>query len=172
MKIKVLKNAASEYKMAYDIAKKNDSGIIDSLCNWLQLESMLLLADKKGTADWGKSSVNRYKLPTLKSILSSLDKMLMADIDQEKDYEFWDALNSANVLLTKQCLQPGAVTPADIMTAIKISWVKTGAKSKLANGLEHINLLLSASRLSNKPRAKTFAKSMEKLYELLVKEAG
>ena len=171
-KIKVLKNAASEYKMAYDIAKKNDSGIIDPLCNWLQLESMLLLADKKGTADWGKSSVNRYKLPTLKSILSSLDKMLMADIDQENDYEFWDALNSANVLLTKQCLQPGAVTPADIMTAIKTSWVKTGAKSKLANGLEHINLLLSASRLSNKPRAKTFAKSMEKLYELLVKEAG
>ncbi|MEO6733294.1 MAG: CHAT domain-containing protein [Ferruginibacter sp.] len=171
-KISGLKNATSEYKKSYDIAKKNDSGVIDPLCNWLQLESVVMLTDKKGTADWGKTSLNRYKLPTVKVAISSLDKMLSADIDQEKDYEFWDALNDANVLLTKQCLQPGSIPPEDIMAAIKKQWIKTGAKNKIANGLEHLDLLLSAVRLSNKPKAKTLGKALEKLYELLVKEAG
>ena len=170
-KISVLKNAATEYKKAYDIAKKNDSGIIDPLCNWLQLESMLLLADKKGNADWGHNSVNRYKLPTVKQAFASLDKMLVDDIDLEKDYEFWDALNNANVLLTKQCLQPGSIAPEEILSAIKKYWIKTGAKNKLANGLEHLNLLLLAASLSGKPKAKTLGKSIDRLKELLIKEA-
>ena len=169
-KINTLKNTTSEYKKGYDIAKKNDSGIIDPLCSWLQLESVLILADKKDTADWGKNSVNNYKLPTIKLAFSWLDKVLSADIDQEKDYEFWDSLNDANVLLTKLCLQPASIHSEDIVTAVKKYWIKTGAKSKLSNGLEHLNLLVTAARISKQPKAKILIKALEKLNELLNKE--
>ena len=169
-KINALKTTTGEYKKAYDIAKKNDSGIIDPLCTWLQLESMLILADKKGTADWGKNSLNKYKLPPAKTVTGWLDKMLAEDIDPEKDYEFWDALNHANVLLTKLCLHPATVQPEEIVSAIKKYWIKAGAKSKLQNGLEHIDLLVTATRLSKKPRAKNLEKALMKLYELLSKE--
>jgi len=169
-KINALKNTTSEYKQAYDIARKNDSGIIDPLCNWLQLESILLLVDKKGKADWGKNSVNRYKLPTVKSAIGSLDKILAADIDQERDYEFWDALNDANVLLTKLCLQPGNIQPADIAAVAKKYWIKAGARAKLSNGLEHLNLLITAASLSKQAKAKTLIKALEQLHELLNRE--
>ena len=171
-KLSALKNTANEYKQAYDIAKKNDSGIIDPLCNWLQVESLLILADKRGTADWGKNSVNKYKLPTAKSAGGLLDKMLTSDADPEKDYDFWDALNNANVLLTRLCLQPAGIQPADIITAVKKDWVKTGVKSKINNGLEHLQFLLTATKLSKQPRAKTLGKALEKLQGLLSKEAG
>ena len=171
-KLSALKNTANEYKQAYDIAKKNDSGIIDPLCNWLQVESLLILADKRGTADWGKNSVNKYKLPTAKSAGGLLDKMLTSDADPEKDYDFWDALNNANALLTRLCLQPAGIQPADIITAIKKDWIKTGAKNKINNGLEHLQFLLTATKLSKQPRAKTLGKALEKLQSLLSKEAG
>jgi hypothetical protein len=171
-KLNALKSTTSEYKKAYDIAKKNDSGIIDPLCNWLQLESMLILADKKGNADWGKNSVNKYKLPTIKSTTGWMDKMLENDIDPEKDYDFWDSLNNANVLLTKLCLQPTAVQPEEIVEAVKKYWIKSSAKSKLANGLEHLDLLTTATRLSNKTIAKTLAKKLQKIRELLNKESA
>ncbi len=171
-KLSALKNTANEYKQAYDIAKKNDSGIIDPLCNWLQVESLLILADKRGTADWGKNSVNKYKLPTAKSAGGLLDKMLTSDTDPEKDYDFWDALNNANALLTRLCLQPAGIQPADIITAVKKDWVKTGAKNKINNGLEHLQFLLTATKISKQPRAKTLGKALEKLQSLLSKEAG
>ena len=171
-KLSALKNTANEYKQAYDIAKKNDSGIIDPLCNWLQVESLLILADKRGTADWGKNSVNKYKLITAKSAGGLLDKMLTSDADPEKDYDFWDALNNANALLTRLCLQPAGIQPADIITAVKKDWVKTGVKSKINNGLEHLQFLLTATKLSKQPRAKTLGKALEKLQGLLSKEAG
>lgn len=171
-KLSALKNTTIEYKQAYDIAKKNDSGIIDPLCNWLQVESVLLLADKRGTAEWGKNSVNKYKLPTAKSAIALLDKMLTTDIDPEKDYDFWDALNNANTMLTKLCLQPASIQPEDILAAIKKDWIKTGAKSKLNNGLEHLQFLLTATKLSKQPKAKTLGKVLEKLHALLSKEAG
>ena len=169
-KLKALKNAASEYKQAYDIAKKNDSGIIDPLCNWLQLESLLVLSDKKRKADWGKNSVNNYKLPAIKSAMGWLDKMLASDIDQEKDYEFWDSLNDANVLLTKLCLQQSTVKAEDIVKAVKKYWIKTGAKTKLTSGIEHLDLLIAASKLSTQPKAKTLGKVLDKIVELLSKE--
>ncbi len=171
-KLSALKNTTKEYKQAYDIAKKNDSGIIDPLCNWLQVESVLILADKKETADWGKNSVNKYKLPTIKFAIDLLDKMLTSDIDPEKDYDFWDALNKANTLLTKLCLQPTGILPEDIITAIKTDWIKTKAKSKLTNGLEYLQFLLTATKLSKKAKAKPLGKVLEKLYALLSKEAG
>ena len=173
-KLNALKNTVNEYKQAYDIAKKNDSGIIDPLCKWLQLESLLILADKKGMSDWGKNSVNKYKdkLPTVKSATELLDKILTADIDPEKDYAFWDALNNANVLLTKLCLQPSSILPEDIVTAIKKDWIKTGAKINVTNGLEHLNLLVTAAQLSKQPKAKTLNKALEKLHLLLEKAAG
>jgi len=171
-KINALKSTTSEYKKAYDIAKKTDSGVIDPLCTWLQLESMLILADKKGTADWGKNSLNKYKLPAAKTVTGWLDKTLAEDIDPEKDTEFWDALNTGNVLLTKLCMHPASVQPAEIANAVKKHWVKAGAKGKLQNGLDHLDLLLTATRLSKKPRAKTLEKGVMKLYELLSKELG
>jgi len=171
-KINALKTTTGEYKKAYDIAKKSDSGIIDPLCTWLQLESMLILADKKGTADWGKNSLNRYKLPVAKTVTGWLDKLLAEDIDPEKDYEFWDALNYANVLLTKLCLHPATVPPEEIVSAIKKYWIKAGVKNKLTNGLEHLDLLITATRLSKKPRARNLEKALGKLYELLSKELG
>ena len=140
------------------------------MCSWLQLESVLILTDKKDTADWGKNSVNKYKLPTIKLAFGWLDKVLSADIDQEKDYEFWDSLNDANVLLTKLCLQPASIHPEDIVTDVKKYWIKTGAKSKLSSGLEHLNLLVTAARLSKQPKAKILIKALEKLNELLNKE--
>ncbi|MCW3092002.1 MAG: Lecithin:cholesterol acyltransferase [Ferruginibacter sp.] len=170
-KIVALKNAAGEYRKAYEIAKKNDRGFLDPLCNWLQLETMLLLSGKNATADWGKNSVNKYKLPTLKSAMGLLDSMLSADIDLERDYEFWDSLNNANVLLTRLCLQPSGTKPEDIIASIKKYWGTAGAKSKLANGLEHLQLLITATRLSRQVKAKTLGKALEKLSELLTKEA-
>ncbi len=169
-KINALKTTTSEYKKAYDIAKKSDSGVIDPLCNWLQLESLLILADKKGTSDWGKNSLNRYKLPVAKTVTGWLDKLLAEDIDPEKDYEFWDALNNANVLLTKLCLHPATVQPEEIVSAIKKYWINAGVKNKLPNGLEHLDLLITATRLSKKPRAGNLEKALIKLYELLTKE--
>ncbi|MBC7509977.1 MAG: hypothetical protein H7320_14710, partial [Ferruginibacter sp.] len=110
--------------------------------------------------------------PTVESAVVLLDKILTSDIDLEKDYEFWDALNDANTLLTKLCLQPAAIQPEDIITAVKKYWIKTGAKNKLTNGLEYLNLLVTAARLSKKPKAKTLIKALEKLHLLLEKEAG
>lgn len=169
-KLSALKSAASEYKKAYDIAKKNDSGIIDPLCNWLQLESMLVLSDKKGKEMWGNISVNKYKLPTAKTASSWLDKILLVDLDPEKDYEFWDSLNDANVLLTKLCLQSESIKTEDIVTVIKKYWTKNGAKTKLANGLEHLGILITATKLSTQTKAKNLSKSLEKLHVLLSRE--
>jgi hypothetical protein len=98
--------------------------------------------------------------------------MLENDIDLEKDYEFWDALNNANVLLTKLCMQPAAVQPEDIVSLVKKYWVKSAAKSQLANGLKYLDLLMTAARLSKKPSAKILIKKLEKVYELLSKEVS
>ena len=43
-------------------------------------------------------------------------------------------------------------------------------KSKLSNGLEHLNLLVTAARISKQPKAKILIKALEKLNELLNKE--
>lgn len=171
-KTNALKASAKEYKLAYEIAKKNDSGLTDPLCNWLQLESMLVLSSKSAAVDWGKNSANKYKLPVAKTAGGWLDKLLAEEKDQEKDYEFWDALNEANTLLTKLCMQPATIQPEEIVSAIKKQWIASGAKNKLPNGLEHLDALISAARLSKKPKAKTLDKALGKIYELLSMEAG
>ncbi|MEO6546606.1 MAG: CHAT domain-containing protein [Ferruginibacter sp.] len=170
-KIIALKNSAGEYKKAYEIARKNDIGFIDPLCNWMQLEAMLVLTSKNATVDWGKTSVNKYKLPAVKSAVALLDTVLTSDIDPEKDYEFWDSLNTANVMLTKLCLQSTLVKPEDIMAAVKKYWTVTGAKSKLSNGIEHLQVLITATGLSKQAKAKTLGKALDKLLALLTKEA-
>jgi hypothetical protein len=171
-KMDALKKAANEYRQAFEIAKKNNTGALDPLCTWIQLESMLMLCEKPGSnVGWGKNSANKYKLPAAKTIAGWLDKLLDSGFEQERDYEFWDLLNNANVLLTKLCLLPGStVKETDIVNAIKKEWIKTGARTKTDNGIEHLNLLIAACNLSKQTKAKSLSKTLAKLSDLLAKE--
>jgi hypothetical protein len=167
-KTDALKKAAAEYRAAYEIARKNNSGLLDPLCTWIQLESLLVLNDPQ--SNWGKQSVNKYKLPTAKTIEALLDKALEADNDADRDYEFWDLLNHANVLLAKLCLHAGSIKEADIIAAIKKDWKKTGARVKIDNGIEYLQLLRTAIAGTKQPKAKALSISLKKIETELGKE--
>jgi hypothetical protein len=171
-KMDALKKAANEYRQAFEIAKKNNVDALDPLCTWIQLESILVLCEKAdGTVAWGKTSVNKYKLPAVKTVSGWLDKLLESGYEHDKDYDFWDLMNAPNVLLTKLCLLAGSsIKETDIITAVKKEWIKTGAKSKIDNGLEYLNLLITAFGLSKQTKAKTISKTLSKLSDLLAKE--
>ena len=170
-KMEALKKAANEYRQAFEIAKKNNVGALDPLCTWVQLQSILMLCEKPGsTVNWGNTAT-KNKLPTIKTITGWLDKLLESGYEQDRDYEFWDLLNGANVLLTKLLLLPGnSVKETDILAAGKKEWGKTGAKLKIDAGIEYLNLLISGCNLSKQNKAKTVIIKLKKLVELLEKE--
>lgn len=172
-KTDALKKAAAEYKAAFEIARKNHSGAIDTLCTWVQLESVLLVGEKTDpNIGWGKNSPNKYKLPTVRTVNGWLDKLLGTDNDPERDYDFWDMLNEANVTLAKLCLSGSAtIKETEILAAVKKEWIKAGAKSKLNSGIEYVNMLISGCDISAQAKAKSLSNALKKLTALLSKEA-
>ena len=170
-KIDALKKASSEYRQAFEIARKNNTGALDPLCTWVQLQSILILCEKPGSSlNWGNTAA-KNKLPAVKTITGWLDKLLESGYEPDKDYEFWDLLNDANVLLTKLFLLPGnTVKETDIFTTVKKEWSKTGAKNKIDNGIEYLDLLMAGCSLSKQNKAKTLSNTLRKLSDLLVKE--
>lgn len=173
-KTDALKKAAAEYKAAFEIARKSHCGAIDALCTWVQLETVLLATAKsdKGIG-WGKLSPNKYKLPAARTVNSWLDKLLNTDLDPERDYDFWDMMNNSNVLLAKLCINgTTAVKETDIIASIKKEWPAAGAKDKLNNGIEYLNMLIAGCEMSQGSKAKSLGNALKKLNQLLSKETA
>jgi hypothetical protein len=122
-KLTAIQAAAGHFKTSFDIAKKNKKEELISLCNWLQAEKLLILLNNKPTVQWGKLSINGYKLPAIKIAMEWMEKYLELD-NQFQTFSNGDGVYAtANVLLTKLCMEPsGKVKPADIASLAVSSW--------------------------------------------------
>ncbi|MBB1286914.1 CHAT domain-containing protein [Flavisolibacter sp. BT320] len=169
-RVKALQQAAGSYHEAFLIAKNNNGNILYPLCNWLQIESLLMLIKDSTTFQWGGASLDNYSLPKLKQAYTWMDTVLRIGDGEERNLEFWHLLNEAHVLLTKLCMEPGGnIKKEAVSEAIETAWSRGGAEVKKQSELDHLRFLLDSLELSAKPKAKTLATSLRYVHEQLNK---
>lgn len=172
-KIKALQQSALHYHKAFEVAKKNNSGILYPLCNWLQIESILLLIKDGPAYRWGGKSPNGYDLPKAKQAFDWMDKVLDAGGSGDDNLEYWKLMDRPNVLLTRLCMEPGGQTNKDELKAgIEEVWTTAGPDNKKQSELEHFQFLLAALALAdkeNKPKAKALGSALQNVFDELNK---
>ena len=168
--VEALQDAAEQYHEAFLIAKNKNGNILYPLCNWLQIESLLMLIKESKGFHWGGASPRKYNLPKLKQAYTWMDTVLRIGDGEEVHMDFWQMVNGAHVLLTKLCMEPGgSVKKEAVYEAIETAWSRGGAEVKKQSELDHLRFLLDNLELSGKPKAKTLATSLRYIQEQLNK---
>ena len=166
--IKALLDSAANYHEGFDVAKQNNTGILYSLCNWLQIESILILIKGTTSYNWGTRSLNGYELPEVKQAFGWMESVLNPGGTTDDDLDFWHFMDEPNVLLTKLCMDPtGKVKAKTVYESIIDAWGKGGSFNKKQSELDHLQFLLNAVSLTAKAKGKTLHSSLQSVFNQL-----
>ncbi|MDQ6842880.1 MAG: CHAT domain-containing protein, partial [Bacteroidota bacterium] len=164
--------SSAYYYMKADTSPHNNNKAY-SLCNWLEMESMLvLLGDRK----WGdKVSYEKdvYKLGSsleFRNELKILKTSYNAPVD---DMDYWNLVAMANIDLCLLIIDPSSAAnkPAweEVLTTYRKVWIRAGSKGNKLAEIEHLELLIDGLSQSNKREVNKLRKMVEGLRDELMK---
>jgi hypothetical protein len=170
-KIKALSEAAFYYQKANTMRSGNASSY--AITNWLEIETILVLAGDRKWKEIVKFRRESYELPSLESVNEQLnqmsDKMKTSEVCRMK---YWDMASLANIKLCLTLINLSTKTKTDweeVLENYRQTWAKAGSKGKRLAELEHLELLIDGLQLSNKPGVSRTRKNIEQLKEELSK---
>jgi CHAT domain-containing protein len=169
-KIEAYQQAAACYQQAYSKQKKSYS-----LVNWLEVENILVLLDKRKWGQAVKMEDHTYKLPAIKQAVNLLEKMFDAITSSStEELSYWDWAAVANIKLCLLMLGhkgTGHSAPhyEDILKEYKDTWEKAGSIGKKLGEIEHFDFLGDALAQSRKRNAAVLLKKIDNLRDELDK---
>jgi hypothetical protein len=171
-KLKALSDAAYYYWKA----DQSEASVYKAYAktNWLQLETILVVAGHRKWEQAVRHNGVAYELPSLENainLLQDINNSFSAYIPDTMDY--WDMIAMANIKLSLELLMASGTKYQDrwseVLDTYRETWVKAGSKGKRVAELEHLQLLMDGLNLGNKRNINTLAKHISELNEELSK---
>ena len=157
--------AAAHYRQAH-LGRKNGYSAY-SVTNWLEIESVLVLA---GERHWGKTVPSKkadYSLPTRIEATQQLNDALEALTTPSDAMDYWGLVAVASLRL---CLvivhhegDDSYQDDDEIFFLFKNLWHKAGSRGKKVAKIEHLELLLDALSLVKPGKVDTLIEKVESL---------
>ncbi|MGZ5191437.1 MAG: CHAT domain-containing protein, partial [Flavisolibacter sp.] len=169
LKIKALAEAAYYYQQANSL-----SASAYCTTNWLEIESILVLAGNHSWGQLARFGRQSYQLPTLDQVIDRLN-ILSGTLKNsaDTDMKYWDMVAIVNIQLCMAILNSTTsrtkVEWNDVLGHFRATWAKAGSKGKRISEIEHMELLIDGLSLSKKPNVNSLKKNIEELKEELKK---
>jgi hypothetical protein len=155
---KALGEAALNYYRAYEKATKEKKWY--PLTNWVAIETILILADrrdrsKKDKRGWGRPVIGEhrlkvYDLPTLEEIAESLDRLESFYSKRPVEDQYWDRVVIPNIRLCAWILSSTDKTLKKRPDARRVKdsylkvWKLAGSRNEKQIEVQHLDLLIEA----------------------------
>ena len=170
-KIKSLQQAAYYYMKAH-FSPANDNPAY-SLCNWMEIENLLVLS---GDRNWGNDITvgkETYKLAPVAEALNELQTLRTTAAKTNTDLSYWTMLSVTNLKLCQLVLVPSSASDDkawdDVFAAYRKIWAKAGSKGSKLTEIEHQQLLSEGLGVSKKRDVAKLKKRIDALKDELVK---
>ncbi|MEO6188411.1 MAG: CHAT domain-containing protein, partial [Ginsengibacter sp.] len=170
-KTKAIGQAAYFYMKAHTSPKNSNPAY--SLCNWMEMENILvLLGDRKWNEEItvGKES---YKLFSEEHALSELKKTRSVLSKNDDDMDYWNLLSISNIDLCRLIIDLACSTDEklwdDALLSYRKVWSKAGSKGTRLSEVEHLELLSDGLAQSKKRDVVRLKKKIDNLKNELIK---
>ncbi|MEO6290637.1 MAG: CHAT domain-containing protein [Ginsengibacter sp.] len=170
-KTKALGQAAYYYMKAHYSPNNNNKAY--TLCNWLEMENILVLL---GDRNWGQEIIagkDSYKAFSSAQSLDELEKLRSAFAKTNEDMDYWSLLAIANIQLCELIIAPSSATDEkawdDVLVTYRKIWSKAGSKGNKLAEIEHLALLVDGLSQSKKRDVVKLKKRVGDLKEELEK---
>ncbi len=157
--------AASQYRQAHMSQKSGYSAY--SITNWLEIESVLVLAEER---HWGKlvrSKKDQYPLPTRHDAAQQLHDALAALNTSAAAMDYWNLVTVASLRLCLAIVHHeednGYRDEDEILSLFRSLWHKAGSRGKKVAEIEHLELLLDALTLVKPGKVDALIEKIESL---------
>ncbi|MEO7961481.1 MAG: CHAT domain-containing protein [Ginsengibacter sp.] len=170
-KAKALAAAAHHYYLAH-ISPLNNNKVY-TLCNWLEMESLLVLL---GNRKWGQQvshNNSTYDLPEYEVAKNDLNQLQSQTGAILSDMDYWSMMQDVNVRLGLLFLDMASTSDDALWDALlhsyRMAWTKAGSKGNRLAEIEHLDLLADGLSQSKKRDVAALKKRIKTLKEELVK---
>jgi tetratricopeptide (TPR) repeat protein len=170
-KLKVLAEAAYCYDKASKIQANTNATY--SATNWIEIETVLVLAGYHKWNDVVKFGRDTYLLPTPEEMNEKLNQLSEGVKNLAgRHMKYWDMVAVANIKLCRAIINSSAKTKPEwdeVLEIFRNTWTKAGSKGKRLAEVEHLQLLDDKLALVNKPGVNAVRKNIRQLKEELSK---
>ena len=170
-KLKALAEAAYYYDKANKIEANNNAAYSNT--NWVEIETVLVLARHHRWSEPVKFGRESYVLPSPEEVndkLNQLSDKVKSMAGQRMNY--WDMVALANIKLCLAIVNSSTRTKTEwdeVLELFRRTWAKAGSKGKRLAEIEHLQLLDDELSLINKQNVNAIRKNIRQLKEELLK---
>ncbi|MCY1718879.1 CHAT domain-containing protein [Prolixibacteraceae bacterium Z1-6] len=148
-----------------------------SLTNWLTLEAILVLAEKRKWAATVQADEGNYQLPKFQEAHKLLVEMEHTVPKDTEEMNYWDMIKAINIMLCRYILNFSRYNSQKyldiILDSISDLWKLAGSKGKRFAEIEHLELVIDGLSIEQNELTKSlqenFKKMKKELEELIQK---
>lgn len=173
-KLEAYKNAAFHYQNSYSKFRT-----WYALTNWLTIESILILAEKRKWKDLVKTQEGAYDLLTNKDALVELRDQEEAIPKTLEFMNYWDMIAAINIKLCRYIVNFSKFNARkyldNILAEISMLWAKAGSKGQRFAEIEHLEFNIDMLSIVENSQTTALRENLEylknKLEELITNES-
>lgn len=138
-----------------------------SLTNWLTLEAILVLAEKRKWSESVTTDEGNYQLPKFEDAHDLLLQIEKSVPDNTEVMNYWDMIKAINIKLCRYILNFSQFNSQKyldlIMEGIRDLWKLAGSRGKRFAEIEHLELVIDALTIEQNPLTKSLQDNFRKM---------